>query len=194
VRAPACDARSIRLPWPDVTGPDATAGTWRGWLDQAWRVPELASAVDAASPDLARQVARIRAAGDVPDAAVRRATLAVLRYLLRGSSRATPFGLLAGIAPARIGPRAAIRAGTGHSAIARADATWLMGVIEALETDDGLLPRLTVVASDPVAERAGTWSSDTAQADRPEARRSACTSGRPRRYGRPLGRHGPRSG
>ena len=86
---------------------------------------------------------------------MRRAVLSVLRYLLRGTSRATPFGLLAGVAPARIGPRAAIRAGTRHRAVARADATWLTSVIEALEADDELLPRLTVVASDLVAERDG---------------------------------------
>jgi thiopeptide-type bacteriocin biosynthesis protein len=155
VRAPAWDARSLGLPWPDVTGAGAAAdASWRGWLDRAWQVPELASAVEAASPDLARQVVRIREAGDVSNAAVRRAALSVLRYLLRGSSRATPFGLLAGIAPARIGPYAVIRTGTRHRAVARADATWLMSVVEALETDDRLLPCLTVVASDLVAERA----------------------------------------
>jgi lantibiotic biosynthesis protein len=155
VRAPALPATGLGLPWPDLTSPDATTEAWRGWLDQAWQVPELATAVEAASPDLARQVARVRAAGDVPDAAVRRAVLSMLRYLLRGASRATPFGLLAGIAPARIGPRATIRAGTGHRAVARVDATWLMSVIEALEADRRLLPCLTVVASELVAERAG---------------------------------------
>lgn len=164
VRAPAWDARSLSLPWPDLTGADATAAAWSGWLDQAWQVPEIVSAVEAASPDLARQVARIRATGDVPEAAVRRAVLAVLRYLLRGTNRATPFGLLAGIAPARIGSRAVIRAGARHRAVARPDATWLTAVIEALEADDALRPRLTVIASDLVAERdghlvIGHWSS-----------------------------------
>jgi lantibiotic biosynthesis protein len=155
VRAPAWDARSLGLPWPDLTGADATTAAWRGWLDQAWQVPEVASAVEAASPDLARQVARIRAAGDVPDAAVRRAVLSVLRYLLRGTSRATPFGLLAGIAPARIGSRAIMRSGSQHQAVAKADATWLTSAVEALETDHGLLPCLTVVATCLAAERNG---------------------------------------
>jgi lantibiotic biosynthesis protein len=155
VRAPALPATGLGLPWPDLTSPDATTEAWRGWLDQAWQVPELATAVEAASPDLARQVTRIRGVSDVPDAAVRRAVLSMLRYLLRGTSRATPFGLLAGIAPARIGPRATIRAGTGHRAVARVDATWHMSVIKALEADRRLLPCLTVVASELVAERAG---------------------------------------
>jgi thiopeptide-type bacteriocin biosynthesis protein len=155
VRAPAWDARGLGLPWPDLTAASAAVGAWREWLDLAWQVPELASAVEAASPDLARQVARIRSAGGVPDAAVRRAVLSMLRYLLRGTSRATPFGLLAGVAPARVGPHAFIRTGTRHQALARADATWLRSVVEALETDYGLLARLTVVASDLMTERAG---------------------------------------
>jgi lantibiotic biosynthesis protein len=155
VRLPAWDARSLALPWPDLDGAEATAVSWRAWLDQVWQVPELASAVEAASPDLARQAERIRGPGGVPDAAVRRTVLATLRYLLRGTSRATPFGLLAGIAPARIGPRTVLRPGSGHRTTARPDATWLTGVIEALEADDGLRQRLRVTASDLVTERDG---------------------------------------
>ena len=155
VRAPAWDARSLGLPWPDLTGADATTAAWRGWLDQAWQVPEVASAVEAASPDLARQVARIRAAGDVPDAAVRRAVLSMLRYLLRGTSRATPFGLLAGIAPARIGPRATIRTGAGTGPWPGRTRPGSRAWPRHWRPTDGLLPRLTVVASDLVAERDG---------------------------------------
>jgi thiopeptide-type bacteriocin biosynthesis protein len=155
VRAPALDARGLGLPWPDLTSPDATVTSWRAWLGQAWQAPELASAVEDASPDLARQVNRILSCHDVPEAAVRRTVMSTLRYVLRGITRATPFGLLAGIAPARIGPRAAFMAGTGHRAVARPDATWLTGVIEALEADDGLRPSLTVAASCLVTERNG---------------------------------------
>lgn len=103
VRAPAWDVGRFGLSWPDLTGPDATAASWRGWLERTWQVPELASAVEAASPDLARQVARICAGDGVPEAEVRRAVLPVVRYLLRGTGRATPFGLLAGVAPACVG-------------------------------------------------------------------------------------------
>jgi hypothetical protein len=91
----------------------------------------------------------------VPEAGARRAVLSVLRYLLRGTGRATPFGLLAGVAPASVGPHPAIRTATGHRAMARPDAAWLAGVIEALEADRTLLPGLTVVASDLAAERNG---------------------------------------
>jgi hypothetical protein len=155
VRAPAWEPSGLGLPWPDLTGPGATTESWREWLCQAWQIPEFAEAVGAASPDLERQVSRIRASGGVPDAAVRRAVLSTMRYLLRGTHRATPFGMLAGVAPARTGPRAVIRAGTRHWAVAKADATWLTGVIEALESDDRLLPRLTVSASNLVVQRDG---------------------------------------
>jgi lantibiotic biosynthesis protein len=93
VRAPAWDAGNLGVPWPDLTGTNAKAAEWREWLDQAWQVPEVADAVEAASPDLARQVARILAEADVPEAAVRRAILAVLRYLLRGSRGSGPEGV-----------------------------------------------------------------------------------------------------
>ena len=155
VRAPAWKSDSIALPPPDLTGPGATVAAWRAWLNRAWQVRELADAVEAASPDLARQVARIRSEGGVPEPAVRRTVTSVLRYLLRGTSRATPFGMLAGVASARLGPRAAFRAGSGHRAVANADSSWLTEVTESLEADDGLRPHLAVVASDLVAERDG---------------------------------------
>jgi thiopeptide-type bacteriocin biosynthesis protein len=154
VRAPAWDIRDLALPWPDMAG-GAAAASWRSWLDQAWQIPGFAAAVETASPDLARQVTRIRTAADLPDAAVRRTVLSVLRYLLRGTSRATPFGLLAGVAPARIGRGARIHAGNTHRAAARADATWLTGVIEMMEADDQLRPRLIVAASDLIVARGG---------------------------------------
>ena len=83
-------------------------------LTRHGRFAEFASAVEAASPDLARQVGQHPRRAGRARAAVRRAVLSMLRYLLRGTSRATPFGLLAGVAPARIGLRAAFSAGTGH--------------------------------------------------------------------------------
>lgn len=48
-----------------------------------------------------------------------------------------------------------IRTGTAHRARARADASWLASVIRELEADDQLRSRLTVIASDLLAERDG---------------------------------------
>ncbi|MGA2827938.1 MAG: lantibiotic dehydratase [Streptosporangiaceae bacterium] len=155
VRAPACQLECQRLAWPDLTGPDAGPASWRAWLARVWQAAVFSCAVEAASPDLARRVSQILAGRDVPEPAVRRAVLSTLKYLLRASSRATPFGLLAGAAPARIGIAPALRAGTGHRGVARADAAWVAGAIERLEADARLRPHLTVTVSNLVAERHG---------------------------------------
>jgi len=155
VRAPAWDAHLFGLPWPDVQLTEVSAEPWRSWLEQVWQVPAFATAIEAASPGLSRQVARIRAGENLTPVAARSAGLSVLRYLLRGSSRATPFGLLAGIAAARIGPNAVIETGADHRGTAKTDAVWLAGVIEAFESDAALLPGLSVVASRLVSERDG---------------------------------------
>jgi thiopeptide-type bacteriocin biosynthesis protein len=155
VRAPAWQPECEGLPWPDLAGADATPASWRAWLSEVWQVPEFACAVAAASPDLARQVARIISQRELPEAATRRAVLSTLRYLLRASSRATPFGLVAGIAPVRVGAAAASRAGGEHRAHARADMTWVTGVIERLESAPDLGSHLTVAANNLAVRRGG---------------------------------------
>ncbi len=44
--------------------------------------------------------------------------MSVVRYLLRATSRATPFGLFAGVAPTRFGPELRVRYGEQHHATA----------------------------------------------------------------------------
>jgi thiopeptide-type bacteriocin biosynthesis protein len=155
VRAPAWQPGCLNLPWPELTGLDDASASWRAWLDLVWQVPEFCCAVEAASPDLARRVGQIRAGRDVPEPAMRRAVLSTLRYLLRAAGRATPFGLFAGVAAARIGAAPAVHVGTAHRTVARADGEWLIAVIERLETDATLRPHLSVMASDLTVERDG---------------------------------------
>jgi len=155
VRAPASHLGNGGLPWPDLTGPDAGPGSWQGWLDRVWQLTDFRCAVQAASPDLARRVDEILAGRQVPEPDLRRAVLATLRYLLRFTSRATPFGLLAGVAPARIGAGPAAPAGTSHHATARVAAEWITDVIEHLECDAELRPCLMVIASNLVIRRDG---------------------------------------
>lgn len=91
-------------PWPDLSGelpPDS--GAWRRWLAEAWSDAAVADAVSVASPALA---ARVDAAleGQITSARqLRRTGESVVRYLLRMNGRPTPFGLFAGVAPARFG-------------------------------------------------------------------------------------------
>lgn len=143
------------VPWPELADPHATAASWKTWLQQVWQIGGFAAAVEVASPDLARQVGQICAGRPVPDHTVRRTVLSVLRYLLRASGRATPFGLFAGVAPARIGAAPALRVGTGHRTMTRPAAAWTTALIERMEDRRELRPSLMLVANDLVVERDG---------------------------------------
>ncbi|QHC26379.1 lantibiotic dehydratase [Streptomyces sp. GS7] len=138
--------------WPD---PTAGAASWRTWLKQTLRIPGFATALDQASPTLGHRVRDICGGKQLPEPAVWKAVLAVTRYLLRASSRATPFGLFAGVMPARIAEVPTVHIGAGHRAVAMPDAAWLTAVIERLEVESALLPRLTVQAHALVVEKEG---------------------------------------
>uniref|UniRef100_A0AAU1ZV83 Lantibiotic dehydratase n=1 Tax=Streptomyces sp. NBC_00093 TaxID=2975649 RepID=A0AAU1ZV83_9ACTN len=141
--------------WPALTGPTANSASWREWLQQTWQSAVFATAVTAASPDLASRVDQVCAGRPLPEPAVRRTVLSVLRYLLRARTRATPFGLFAGVAAARIGAAPALCMGTGHQAAARPDATWTTAFVGRFEEHPGLRPRLMLLASSLAVERDG---------------------------------------
>lgn len=136
------------LPWPDLTGSAPEHTLMRvEWLRRVWADAEVAEAIDHASPVLGHKVRALCAAEDPSPRETLRAALSAARYLQRMTGRATPFGLLAGVAAASFGASAQLRWGTGHQAIARAGAEWLAEVIRELEGCPGLLARLPVVAS-----------------------------------------------
>jgi thiopeptide-type bacteriocin biosynthesis protein len=139
--------------WPDLTGSDAAA-TWQPWIEETLAIPEFAAALAHASPDLAqRATAAVR--GNLSQADGRRVVLAVMRYLLRATSRATPFGLFAGVAPATANRTGTIRWGTAHRPVARIQAAWLANVIDGLEADPRLRPNLMVRANNLLVQRSG---------------------------------------
>lgn len=155
VRATAWPSGRRITSWPDLTGPDADCVSW---LACTWRMPGFAAAVELASPDLARQVGRICAGERVSDPSARRAVLSVMRYLLRASGRATPFGLFAGVVPARVSDVTDLvvaRVGDAHRPRARLTAEWLAAVVRRLEGDVTLRWRLTMTANNLVFERDG---------------------------------------
>jgi thiopeptide-type bacteriocin biosynthesis protein len=154
VRASAFPAHLAVTPWPDLTERRDGQEQWRDWLSRALSVPGFAEAVEQASPVLARRTEQIVDGRDIPADAARRAMLSVMRYMLRAASRATPFGLFAGIAPARIGS-AALRVGSAHRAVMQADAPWVMAAVRRLEAEPTLLPLLTVASSNIAVERDG---------------------------------------
>ena len=139
--------------WPDLTGEHDGPASWPGWLRQVWDLPGFAAAVEAASPSLARTIVQICGGRQLPERDVRRAVESAMRYLLRATGRATPFGLFAGVAAARTDT--ATRLGTGHRAVARADAAWLAQVVEHLQEQPALRPHLRVVATNLAFVRDG---------------------------------------
>ncbi|MBT2405593.1 MULTISPECIES: lantibiotic dehydratase [unclassified Streptomyces] len=141
--------------WPDLISASADTMSWRAWLQQIWQATDFAVAVTAASPDLASRVEQICAGRSLPSPDVRRTVLAVLRYLLRARTRATPFGLFAGVAAARIGTAPALSVGTGHQAVARPDAAISTALIDRFEQHPMLRPHLMLLASTLAVERDG---------------------------------------
>src|SRR6266498_487195 len=148
---------SLPLPDPpDLSGPaDDAAAQGLAWLAQLWQHVEVRRVVEVASPVLFEQIHEALAGR--PDA---RRTARLVRslalYLLRWRGRATPFGLFAGVAPARVEGSAVARWADNHRAVARADALWLGAVIGRIEQHPSLLERLPVVANRCAVVR-GEW-------------------------------------
>src|SRR4051812_43164682 len=141
-------------PWPDLTSSDAP-DSWQLWLTTTMlAIPEFESAVAYASPDLAERAAAVLH-GRVSQADARAVVFAILRYLLRATTRATPFGLFAGTAAATANRSGSIRWGQAHQAVARFQAPWLTAVVDRLESDPRLRPFLTVCVNNLLVERAG---------------------------------------
>jgi len=143
-------------PWPDLTGGTGEqVARWRCWLGQVWASEAIAAAIEVASPVLARRVGEVCAGREQRARQVRRVVVSVVRYLLRMTGRATPFGLFAGVAPVRFGAELAVRYGEDHHAVARVDAEWLAGVITRLEGCAELRERLPVVLNNLAFVRDG---------------------------------------
>lgn len=138
---------SLDIPaWPNLTGcnDDQVAG-WCRWLRQVWAIESIAESIEVASPSLARRVHEVCHGRALPERQVRRAVLSVVRYLIRATSRPTPFGLFAGVAPARFDRELHVSFGREHHAAARVDAEWLADAITRLEACAELRRRLPVV-------------------------------------------------
>ncbi|MFE5325075.1 lantibiotic dehydratase [Embleya sp. NPDC056575] len=150
LRAAVTPLGEIPTRWPDPDEvPDCVA-----WLRQTWSRPGLAAGITAAGPTLARRVEALIAGTDGGDPKrVRRATAAVVRYVLRSAGRPTPFGLFAGVAPLTVGSHTRVDWGAEHRPMARVDTEWLADLVDRLEACPQLLARVDVVFSRPVTER-----------------------------------------
>ncbi|SDQ14379.1 thiopeptide-type bacteriocin biosynthesis domain-containing protein [Actinopolyspora saharensis] len=156
VRAAVLPHAVDSVAWPDLIGStDAHVRQWCSWLRRVWAVEEFAVAVELASPVLAGRVRAICTGEEQRVREIRRATSSMMRYLLRATTRATPFGLFAGVAAARFGRTTTLRWGDQHRAVARVDAEWLSAVLAELESDPQLCSRLLVVANSAAVVRDG---------------------------------------
>ncbi|WP_181785480.1 lantibiotic dehydratase [Streptomyces phytophilus] len=144
-----------QIDWPDLVSTAANPASWRAWLQQIWASSEFAAAAAAASPDLADRVGQVCAGRPLPDATVRRTVLAVLRYLLRARTRATPFGLFAGVAAARLGATLTVHIGRAHRPSARADTGHAAVLADRFEQRTALQSGLMLLASSLVVEHDG---------------------------------------
>ncbi|SDD87008.1 thiopeptide-type bacteriocin biosynthesis domain-containing protein [Glycomyces harbinensis] len=109
------------LPTPDRTD-DTSAAAQREWIRLAWCDAAFAEAIETASPALAERIEAVLAGRVVDAAQIRRVAFAILRYDLRFESRATPFGLFAGVAPVRFADSPEVVSGAQHRALARPEA------------------------------------------------------------------------
>lgn len=139
-------------PWP---APDSAAEQWRAWLAVAWADESFTSAVTAASPDLARQVAAVLLEEITSPRRARRAALAVGRYAIRYAGRSTPFGRFAGVAPVKFGAATSVRVGHIHHAVLRTEPTTLAQAIAGLEADPEFMNDVEVCLNNLATVRRG---------------------------------------
>ncbi|WP_433465009.1 lantibiotic dehydratase [Spirillospora sp. CA-128828] len=165
LRAPALPVR----PMLDILGsfPAAAGDAEDGWRDdhaqallKLWGMPGVSAAIRSATSDLADAVDRL---DDLSPKDRHRAVLSLGRYLNRMSLRATPFGLVAGVAGGFFGrPGDRAHARLGDTAIgrarARADMGWVMHLAKRLAKDAGFAPELLVRHNDLLyAGRGRVW-------------------------------------
>ncbi len=134
-----------------LSAPDGLAD----YLLEILREPAFMEALWLASPSLAREAERWRDGEQSPSTPL---LLGLLRYLIRATTRPTPFGLFAGVAFVPIGEQTQLRLGklSNHQKRARLDYSQTLTFVQALERDPVLHPELKVYAN-PALLRWGSW-------------------------------------
>ncbi|RAY17016.1 lantibiotic dehydratase [Actinomadura craniellae] len=154
-------------PWPDLTCDDPAG--WRSWMRQVWALTEFADAVRDAAPDLAFQVDRhldaSPAGGDQRLRRLRRIVEALARYLLRWTTRATPYGRFAGVAPITFGPVTAVRSGENHRVVHRPSGQGIEQHADQVERRPDLVRRVPVMTNPLGYARGRVWIVPCASAD-----------------------------
>ncbi|MFE7568011.1 lantibiotic dehydratase [Streptomyces sp. NPDC057539] len=121
----------VRITARPRTGPDGPPlGDSAARIREAAADPLLREALHIASGALADSLDRLDAGADLGAKRLRRTALSLSRYALRAETRPTPFGLFAGVAPARVADTTRVTlSGPGEKAV-RPDAAWLTRRVE----------------------------------------------------------------
>ncbi|GAA2794802.1 lantibiotic dehydratase [Crossiella cryophila] len=152
LRAPALPAGVFQdLLATSTEDPEQARAEVRQRLHALAAQPAVRRALTIASGDLVDALDR---AGESAPAGkrARRLHSRLLRYLIRMTTRPTPFGAFSGVAVGEFGPETT--ACLGESALRdnriRADMAWLLTLIKQLESDEQLRPHLRVVLNSSV--------------------------------------------
>ncbi|MGH3686480.1 MAG: lantibiotic dehydratase [Pseudonocardiaceae bacterium] len=157
--------RDLTLPaWPDLTADRPEE--WLEWLREVWALPGFPAAVTPAAPHLAAQITRALAREPIQTRRLRRLVEATVRYLLRWTTRGTPFGRFAGVAPVELGSRAAVRWGERHHAVARPDGRFIAEHTALAERDLPILRTVAVMTNTLGYARGEVWVLPCARAER----------------------------
>jgi hypothetical protein len=152
-------------PWPVAhDGEPVGLERWRQWLAAAWADPLTAEAVEDASTRLVDMIEAVIAGTGVETRRARRAALSLCRYLIRSRSRATPFGMFAGIAALAFAAAPDVHFGERDLIVARPDPQWLDALITKLEADQTLMADVEVCANNMCSIRDGRIHSPAAGA------------------------------
>jgi hypothetical protein len=163
IRVAAYPSDLVLPAWPDLTS-DRPA-EWQEWLGTAWQLPGFAAAVTSAAPELAAQIHRAVTGEPVSQQRLRRLVESAVLYLLRWTTRATPFGAFAGVAPVQFGARAAVRVGEAHCVVTRPDGEFIAEHTARAEQDLATLRTVAVMTNSLGYQRGGIWVLPCARAD-----------------------------
>ncbi|MEU6036077.1 lantibiotic dehydratase [Actinomadura sp. NPDC047616] len=126
---------------------DSTEET-RDFLRRLAADPVVREAIAVSSGPLDAILEKVASGVPVEPPRLRRAAISAARYLSRMTSRATPFGLMAGVAAVHVEDEPKVRMEGRHRRRVRADMGWLTGVVRGWETEPAVLSRLRLVAND----------------------------------------------
>ncbi|MFD2082927.1 lantibiotic dehydratase [Actinopolymorpha cephalotaxi] len=141
----------VRAPLLPIDSYERLAGDTAGGAASSVADPLVRRALDVASPDLLRALESGAGGRSTPAA-----RSALLRYLIRMSTRPTPYGLFAGVGVGGWGDQTTLALGpTARPTRTRPDMGWLTRWMLALESDPEVRRRLRLAANTCAFERNG---------------------------------------